>query len=282
MFSHHEKDKQDRNEQIATAKKVNRRRFLRRGSFIAGLTAVGSVFSLTPFSSAHAAETSAQEVPMTQVLQDAQARQYTQAVIASPTYQQFQQKLHQVYAGDLAIQEQNVVAFLITSQQNKFVSVHVPIQGGAGYSSYTELFEWGSYNVIMTQSAVFIHANKQDIRCVREYNGNVVFDAILTPQGDVVKGIAQVDNNMKAIDGLTLRQMFAQVVPLTGCDFFGCFGNCWNNQGLPGWAIAGLGFLCGGSCFFKVFCGPCVLGALGAYSIFSGYCYGSCVHCIGS
>ena len=282
MLSHHEKNKRAGNEQVATAKKADRRRFLRRGSFIAGLTAVGSVFSLIPLAPAYASEISTQAVPMSQILQDTQAKQYAQVVITSSAYQQFKQKLRQGYAGDLILQEQNAVAFLITIEQSKFVSVQIPIQGEVGYSHYIGLFEWGSHNVMMSQSAVFIHEGEQNIHCVREYNGNVVFDAIVTPQGNVVKGVAQVGNNMKAIDGLTSRQMLSQAVPLTGCDFFGCFGNCWNNQGLPGWAIAGLGFLCGASCIFKVLCAPCVLAALGAYSIFSGYCYGICVHCIGS
>jgi hypothetical protein len=282
MF-HYEKDKQGRNEQVANPKKVNRRRFLRRGSFIAGLTAFGSAFSLTPFSPAYAAEKSVQEVPTAQILQDDQASQYTQKVILSPSYQKFKQKLHQTYAGKLVIEEQNVVASLITFQQNKFVSVRIPIQGGAGYSSYTEILEWGSHNVMMMQSAIFVHVDSHNIRCVRESDGKVVFDAIVTLHGDVVKGVAQIGNDMKAIDGLTSRQMLTQVVPLKGCSFFGCFGDCWDNQGLPGWAIAGLSVLCGPACkYLEVTCGPCVLTALAAFSILSGYCYGNCVHCIGS
>ena len=178
-----------------------RHRFLPRRGFLAGITAFAATFTLTPFSPTHAAPfSSLKALAQVNRLNESDAQKYISAVVSSSQYQQFKQQTQSQYAGIFTFQEQNAVAWAITTSQSTSTAVRIPIDGGAGKSFYIANFSTASMTIADTQSGLFVQMPNKNIHTITTVNSQQVLDAIITPEGNFVSGTAIIRGKQTNLD----------------------------------------------------------------------------------
>jgi len=251
-----------------------RRSFLKKGGLLAAFT---SVVSLTPFAPVHAATSSSQAAQTALIrLTGKEAAQYVKPVLASESYQQFLRQLTQQHPGIFSVQEQVVSVLLAKNAQEQLVSVRIPVEGGAGHSFYSAVFQAGSTAITMTRTGVFTSAGHGNITAIVNINGKTVLDAVLTPQGSFVQGTYVTQKGKTAAaTSLNTQQVNGGVQPLISVS---CINQCLSNLGLPGWVLSAISVGCAIACFFSAGAGclVCLLGIAGGYEFEFAYCVGYC------
>ena len=265
---------------------MDRRRFLKRGSLLAGLASIASVFNLAPFSTAQAAVHSSQGGSTAAVLNEAEATSYIQKVKASPDYQRFFQKIKSQYSGTFIIDEASAHAYSVTDQRQTWIAVSIPVIGGAGHSSYWAAFQGGN-SIVESRDHLYM-VDGSNTRGVVERNGKLLLDAVTTPTGSFVHGTAyKPDGTTVSLGGLTVSSAVARInsnnsVTPDACIFFWpCLAGCFGVSG----AIIGIAtFACFAVCIGVsqgnpiVFaqCRLCLVAALGVSSEAALFCVNVC------
>src|SRR5690242_3082768 len=142
------KDQEKDGQQSAAS--LNRRRFFKKGGLLVGLV---SAFSLTPFSWAHADTYSTNPVQVSD-LTGSSAEKYLQATLTSRDYLQFKQHLAQQYPNTFTVQETAPVVVLVQDSSAKLISVHIPVQGGAGQSFFAATLQADTATSLTTRNGL--------------------------------------------------------------------------------------------------------------------------------
>jgi hypothetical protein len=195
--------------QTSEEPKMGRRRLLRRGGFFAGLTAVATTFSLTPFTPVHANVVDGLKV---EELKGIEAEGYIREAIDSSNYRLFRQRVNQEQKETLSILEHAAVALTISSSQGSTVIVRIPIKGGLGYSAYGVEFQNGQ--VLQSQGALFTYTQEHDVHIEMERNGQAILNAVVKQDGHIVQGTMRISNGSEiSLQGFTTKQTIPYANP---------------------------------------------------------------------
>ncbi len=267
---------------------MNRRRFLKRGSFFAGLATLASAFNLTPFLPAYAASTAAIKV---NELSPTEAQSYIQAVLSSADYKQFQQRQSQLYPNQFTVQPKSAKAISLLSTTETVIAVSIPVVGGAGHSFYSALLQPHSTTITETRDGLFTMTADQHIQVLMEHNGQVILNALETQNGVFVHGTLMTSSGQMTLDNLTAQQVQIKLssAQLTAAaasancpgGLLGCLNNCLSGLGVAGWVLsaigAGCGIACGGT--LGAGCLACLAAVGGILGGQLGYCSSQCNNC---
>lgn len=205
---HNQNEDQERDGQKSNAL-LNRRRLFKKGGWLVGMI---SALSLTPFSPAHAASFSSSDTsPQVEQLNKSDAQKYVSAVISSLQYQQFKQQTQSQYAGTFTSQEQNAVAWSITTSQSTFIAVRIPIDGGAGHSCYIANFSTTTTTIAGTKSMLFVQMPNNNVHAIVTVDSQQVLDAVITPEGNFVSGTAILQGKKTSLDHQNIKTLLSSL-----------------------------------------------------------------------
>src|SRR5690242_15729291 len=88
-------------------------------------------------------------------LEGAEAQPYRQAVITSQEYQNFKQRVQQQFAGVFTPRDASLEVIAVSVGQDDRTIVRIPLEGGAGDSSFVAIFQPNSTTITETRSALF-------------------------------------------------------------------------------------------------------------------------------
>lgn len=245
---------------------LTRRRLLKRGAVLGGISALAGAFGLTPLTARAAVQggSSTQVVALT----GSEAQQYIGMTLGSPYYQSFRTAQSVRLKEGFTLREGEATALLITSATEKVVAVRVPIAGGAGYSFYGELIQYGSSTVTETLAGLFTARSDHNIAAQIWRQGKEVLNAVITPDGkQFVQGYVAHPAGQQTLDGAA--------TPLfdIGC-WWNQMNSCLASQGIAAWAVALVSVVCGVACAATL--GAGCIACLGGISFISGAVIGYC------
>jgi hypothetical protein len=255
---------QKKNSSVVEAQ-MSRRRLLKQGALLGGISAFASVFSLTPRVSE--AYTSPRDKMSIIPIKGAAADRYIHTVLTSQEYKDFL-KLAQA-KGAPALQGSQPLVNLFSQGQTEIIYVSHSVRRGDEYSTYTVFFQPGSFTPTQAAGYLFVMVPGQsNIAVTGVTNGKEVVHTVITPDGKIVKGYKiTVDGKRVTLDGLDLSQQShtkvssARPDALASCCDWCCMYNCLSNIGnIPNWVLYFAGVVCSVACLAPPACVVCLLG----------------------
>lgn len=221
---------------------------------------------------------SASTQPQVVPLSGPEADRYIRSALASPQYARGRTKLANSYAGVLTATES--AAYAVAYPALNHVGVHIPLKGGAGYSTFTAIFDSVSQQIDDTLAAFFTNDSGGDIVAHIERNERPVLDAVLTPAGAILSG-STYDASGKATplpatthtNAVSHNSIVANAVRH---DCICCLNNCLLAQGVAQWVVIAVTAVCTAVCVGSLGLG-CII-CLGTITGISGNVAGYCVH----
>ena len=164
------------------------------------------------------------------------AEQFTALLLSSDELWKFRRSLESRYGHEFSLQPQESYVLSYDS----LVGAYLPISGGAGHSFYTMWFDRASRQVVKTAAALFQRDSNANIRAELAVDSALVMDAVLTPEGEIVSGVMEVDGQAIPLDRLR---------PASPTGFWDCLLECLGKDPLvPPWILPILSIICGVLC----------------------------------
>ncbi len=270
------KNKESKSKEVS---QISRRQLFKKGGMLAGAI---SALSLTPFSwveaSAQAAIDDIQVIDLT----GTRADKYVRATINSAEYQQFSTDLNTQYSNTFTVREDSPVVVLFKMPLEQIVSVHIPIQGGAGHSFFAATLQEHSASLIATRSGVLMPVSNGNTTAIVKQNGNVVLDALITPKGNFAQGTFHTTQGKNiTFDGLSAKEAASLVTHASSNANICCvIGGLVEIAGISLVLVPLIVPLCGAACAVTLGAGciACVAGATGLGGFLVGAVVDNCSH----
>lgn len=153
------------------------------------------------------------------------------------------------------------------------VNVSFIVEGGAGYSFFTLVFEHKTADILYTISGLYTFIG-DNISAIYQKNENLIAEMEITQTGEVVSGFTY-DENGKRSD---IRELIDQNQTQGFWEFYFCFEDCMVGMGVPIWVLTGVTIVCAVVCAGTagLGCLACIHVAVSGYTSITTICFYEC------
>ncbi|NOK59538.1 MAG: hypothetical protein GFH27_549285n62 [Chloroflexi bacterium AL-W] len=215
---------------------------------------------------------------LTQKLIGDEARLFVTLAQESAHFRSFAKRLTTEYSQQFSFDPQQVEVTKMVYANEATVVVKFPINGGAGYSHYSVMINPETHHKADEVALLFTEDSDGNIDNYIERNGQSLAELKVTKDGEIIhstnEGLGYPTTTDRSVDSEN-----AGAIQSARCDVICCLNGCLSSQGIPGWVLAGLGFLCGALCLGTIGarCGPCLATGLGIVSSTASFCAQQCI-----